>query len=135
MELLVSDVPVSATCPSTGVELGVVSLHPPLAANRVNPEDLGDPAAGGIVNPNAVERSEQASIAARGDYRRSVLVHLLGSVTSDDTVAAIRWWSLQPLANRSRLVDGRSPMVMALVDRRADSTHSTPCRLNQPPPQ
>jgi hypothetical protein len=35
-------------------------LHPPRATNRVNPEDLGDPAADGIVNPDAVERREEA---------------------------------------------------------------------------
>jgi hypothetical protein len=43
-------------------------------------------------------------IAALGDYRRSVLLQLVGSVTTGDTIAALRWWSLQPLERRPRLV-------------------------------
>jgi hypothetical protein len=42
-------------------------------------------------------------IAALGDYRRSVLLQLVGSVTTGDTIAALRW-SLQPLERRPRLV-------------------------------
>jgi hypothetical protein len=43
-------------------------------------------------------------IAAQGNSRRSVLLHLSGSVTPDDTIATLRWWSLQPVASRSCLV-------------------------------
>jgi len=43
-------------------------------------------------------------IVAQGNRRCSVLLHLPGSVTADDTINTLRWWSLQPVANRSPLV-------------------------------
>lgn len=103
MELFVSDVD---TAPS------------PLAVNRqivvsgrlfaaLDSIRIDDPDGGwitGVLGIHTIRGEWWVQIAARGDYRRSVLLQLLGSVTPDDTVAALRWWSLQPLANRSRLV-------------------------------
>src|SRR5260221_12327548 len=40
-------------------------------------------------------------IVAQGNSRCSVLLHLSGSVTADDTITTLRWWSLQPVASRS----------------------------------
>ena len=103
MELCVSDV--DSTPSSTAVNAQVVltgRLFGALDGIRID-----DPAGGWITEVLGIHtiRGERwVQIAARGDSRRSVLLQLLGSVTTDDTVAALRWWSLQPLANRSRLV-------------------------------
>jgi hypothetical protein len=103
MELVVSDVD---TTPSSAPVNGQVALTGRLFA-ALDGIRIDDPAGGWITEVLGIHtiRGEWwVQIAARGDYRRSVLLQLLGSVTPDDTVAALRWWSLQPLANRSRLV-------------------------------
>jgi hypothetical protein len=43
-------------------------------------------------------------IAEQENSGRSVLLVLSGSATIDDTIETLRWWSLQPVANRWRLV-------------------------------
>jgi hypothetical protein len=43
-------------------------------------------------------------IRAFGDDRRNVILQLRPSVTVADAIAALRWWALQPLATRSRMV-------------------------------
>ena len=43
-------------------------------------------------------------IAAQANSRHTVLLRLSGSVTIDDTIRTLRWWSLQPVTNRSQLV-------------------------------
>ena len=104
MELLVSDVD---TTPSSTPVDGQVALTARLFA-ALDGIRIDDPAGGWwiteVLGIHTIRGEWWVQIAARGDYRRSVLVQLLGSATPDDTVAAIRWWSLQPLANRSRLV-------------------------------
>ena len=103
MELCVSDVD---TTPSSPAVDGQVVLTARLFA-ALDGIRIDDPAGGWITEVLGIHtiRGEWwVQIAARGDSRRSVLLQLMGSVTTDDTVAALRWWSLQPLANRSRPV-------------------------------
>ena len=103
MELLVSDVD---TTPSSTPVNGQVALTGRLFA-ALDGIRIDDPAGGWITNVlgiHTIRGAKWVQIAAQGDDRHSVLLQLVGWVTTDDTIAALRWWSLQPLANRSRLV-------------------------------
>ena len=103
MELCVSDVDTTPISPAVNGQVALTArLFAALDGIRID-----DPAGGWITEVlgiHAIRGEWWVQIAARGDYRRSVLLQLLGLATTDDTVAALRWWSLQPFANRPRLV-------------------------------
>jgi hypothetical protein len=103
MELFESDVD---TRPSATAVNGQIELTERLFA-ALDGIRIDDPGGGWITEVlgiHAIRGEWWVQIAASGDDRRSVLLRLLGSVTIDDTIAALRWWSLQPLAKRSHPV-------------------------------
>jgi hypothetical protein len=103
MELLVSDV--DTTPSSTAVNEQVATTARLFA--KLDGILIDDPIGGWITEVlgiHTIRGARWVQIAAQGDDRHSVLLQLVGSVTTDDTIAALRWWSLQPPENRSRLV-------------------------------
>jgi hypothetical protein len=103
MALLVSDVNITPS--STAVTEPVASTARLFAA--LDGIRIDDPVGGWITEVlgiHTIRGARWVQIAALGDYRRSVLLQLVGSVTTGDTIAALRWWSLQPLERRPRLV-------------------------------
>jgi hypothetical protein len=68
---------------------------------------MDDPAGGWITEVLGIHASRSewwVQIAAQANSRHTVLLHLSSSVTIDDTIKTLRWWSLQPVTNRSHLV-------------------------------
>jgi hypothetical protein len=68
---------------------------------------IEDPAGGWITEVlgiHTIGGDSWVQVAALGNRRRSVLLQLSGSVTTDETIETLRWWSLLPMANRSHLV-------------------------------
>jgi hypothetical protein len=103
MELCVSDGDTTARSTAVNGQLALTErLFAALDGIRIDDADGGWITE--VLGIHTIRGAWWVQIAARGDYRRSVLLQLLGSVTADETVAALRWWSLQPLGNRSRPV-------------------------------
>ena len=103
MELCVSDVD---TTPSSTAVNGQVALPARLFA-ALDGIWIDDPGGGWITEVlgiHTIHGERWVQIVARGNSRCSVLLRLSGSVTADDTIRTLRWWSLQPVASRSALV-------------------------------
>jgi hypothetical protein len=57
-----------------------------------------------VVGIHVIRDEGWVEIRALGDDRRNVILQLRPSVTAGEAIAALRWWALQPLASRSRMV-------------------------------
>jgi hypothetical protein len=103
MKLFESDV--DATPSSTAV-CGQLALTNRLfaALDAIRIDDPGGDWITEVLGIHAIGGEWWVQIVAQGNSRCSVLLHLSGSVTADDTIATLRWWSLQSVTSRSGLV-------------------------------